>query len=133
MQSRHVSLVIPASPERVYEFAADAANLPRWAAGLASGRVTHDGDALLLDSPMGRVRVRFVPRNSLGVLDHTVTLPSGTDAINPMRVMAHPEGAELVFTVRQIELSDAEFERDCATVAADLERLRDLVLAEQIG
>lgn len=44
MQSRHVSVVIPTSPERVYEFAADAANLPRWAAGLASGRVTHDGE-----------------------------------------------------------------------------------------
>ncbi|SDE12548.1 Polyketide cyclase / dehydrase and lipid transport [Nocardioides lianchengensis] len=125
--SRHVSTVIRCAPAEVYAYAADPDHLPAWAAGLAQAEVTREGDTLLVDSPMGRVTVRFVPANDLGVLDHDVTLPSGTTVTNPVRVLAHPEGAEVVFTVRQIELSDDEFENDVRTVAADLGRLRSIL------
>lgn len=127
MRSRHVSLVVAASPATVYGIASDPDNLPRWAAGLASGAVARRGDALVVESPMGTVTVRFVPRNELGVLDHDVTLPSGAVVTNPMRVMSHPHGAEVVFTVRQLDLTDDELDRDVALVEADLEALRRLV------
>lgn len=123
MRSHHVSRVISASPDAVYEYASDIDNLPRWAAGLAQAEVVREGDSLFVESPMGRVEVRFVERNRFGVLDHDVTLPSGTVVTNPVRVLAHPEGAEVVFTVRQIELDDDAFARDVAMVTADLERL----------
>ncbi|WP_085511661.1 SRPBCC family protein [Plantibacter flavus] len=127
-----MSRVISASPDAVYEYASDIDNLPRWAAGLAQAEVVREGDTLFVESPMGRVEVRFVEHNRLGVLDHDVTLPSGTVVTNPVRVLAHPEGAELVFTVRQIELDDAAFARDVAMVEADLERL-DQQVAGQAG
>lgn len=127
MRSRHVSRVIAASPEAVYEFAAVPTNLPLWAAGLAEAEVEVQGEDLVVQSPMGEVRVRFVPRNDLGVLDHDVTLPSGVTVTNPFRILSHPEGAEAVVTVRQLDLTDEEFERDCRQVAEDLESLRDLV------
>lgn len=127
MRSRHVSRVIAASPQDVYEFAVVPTNLPMWAAGLAQAEVKVQGEDLVVQSPMGEVRVRFVPRNDLGVLDHDVTLPSGTVVTNPLRVLAHPEGAEVLFTVRQLDLTDEEFERDCALVAQDLESLRSLL------
>ncbi|SKC35828.1 SRPBCC family protein [Plantibacter cousiniae (nom. nud.)] len=132
MRSHHVSRVIGASPEAVYEYASDIDNLPRWAAGLAQAEVGREGDTLFVESPMGRVEVRFVERNRFGVLDHDVTLPSGTVVTNPVRVLAHPEGAEVVFTVRQIELEDDAFARDVAMVEADLERL-DQQVAGQAG
>lgn len=132
MRSRHVSRVISASPNAVYEYASDVDNLPRWAAGLAQAEVVREGDSLFVESPMGRVEVRFVERNRFGVLDHDVTLPSGTVVTNPVRVLAHPEGAEVVFTVRQIELDDEQFARDVELVAADLERL-DHQVAGQAG
>ena len=77
--------MIAASPPAVYEFAANPENLPRWAAGLAQTDVTRDGDDLVVDSPMGQVRVRFAPRNQLGVLDHDVVLPVGWWSPNPLR------------------------------------------------
>lgn len=127
MKSRHVSRVVSASPQSVYEFAANVDNLALWASGLARAEVTREGDILWVESPMGRVSVRFVASNEFGILDHDVTLPSGATVTNPMRVLAHPDGAEIVFTVRQLDLTDAEFDRDVRTVADDLDRLRGLV------
>ncbi|WP_202865027.1 SRPBCC family protein [Serinicoccus sediminis] len=127
MRSRHISRVIAADRDRVYDAVAEPDNLPLWAQGLATAEVSRDGDDLVVESPMGEVRVRFVPRNHLGVADHDVLLPSGTIVTNPLRVLAHPHGSEVVFTVRQVELTDEEFERDCRTVAEDLDRLAGLV------
>ena len=127
MRSRHVSVVINAEPGAVYDFAAEPDNLPRWAAGLATAEVVRRGDELLVESPMGTVTVRFVPRNDLGVVDHEVVLPTGDTVLNPLRVLAHPDGAEVVFTIRQLAMSDDEFDRDTRMVEADLARLKSLV------
>ena len=126
MRSRHVSQVIHQDPASVYAYAADPDNLPRWAAGLAQSEITREGDLLVADSPMGRVSIRFGPPNAYGILDHDVTLPAGETVHNPMRVVAHPEGCEVIFTVRQLDLTDKEFDRDIESVAADLRRLREL-------
>ncbi|MDL9937236.1 SRPBCC family protein [Gordonia sp. ABSL1-1] len=127
--SRHISVIVDGiSPTIVYDYAADPDNLPRWAAGLAAD-VRRDGDVLIADSPMGEVTVSFAPRNAFGILDHQVQLPDGTVVDNPLRVLAHPDGSEVLFTVRQRDLTADEFERDCTAVQADLDRLRDLLIA----
>lgn len=127
MRSEHVSVVIHRPPAEVSAFAGDPTHLPAWAAGLASGELRQEDGWLLADSPMGEVRVRFVAPNSLGMLDHEVVLPDGEVVHNPLRVVAHPDGAEVVFTVRQQGMTSAELERDVAAVRADLKRLRDLL------
>lgn len=129
MRSCHLSEVIQRSPAAVYAYASNPDNLPAWAAGLAMGEVTTEGPTLIVDSPMGRVSVRFAPTNDFGILDHDVTLPSGETVSNPVRVLPHPDGCEIVFTVRQRDLSDTEFDRDIEAVAADLVRLRRLLEA----
>jgi hypothetical protein len=117
-RSRHVSQWIAAGSDEVYAFAADPANLPRWAAGLA-------------DPKLAAVEVEFAPRNEFGVLDHVVALPSGERFYNPMRVIpAGPDepGCEVVFTLRRVSgVTDEEFAADAAAVAADLATLRSLV------
>lgn len=131
MRSRHLSVVIAAPPDVVYRYAANPGNLPRWAAGLAAG-VRKEGDLLITDSPMGEVTVRFEPPNRHGILDHDVTLPDGTVVNNPLRVLSHPEGAEVLFTVRQRDLTDAQFHDDCAAVQRDLESLRAAVIGREV-
>lgn len=128
MESRHLSVVIRRDPRDVAAVAGDPLQLPAWAAGLAQGELRIDGDAIVVASPMGHVRVRFAPPNALGVLDHEVTLPDGTTVLNPLRVLPHPHGAEVVFTLRHLDGVAADaFEADAAAVAADLERLRSLL------
>jgi len=126
--SRHLSIGIDRPVAEVYGFAADPANLPRWAAGLAGSTLERDGDQWFTQSPMGRVAIRFTPRNDLGVLDHDVTLPSGETVYNPVRVIADGARSEVVFTLRQRPgMTDRDFERDADAVAADLSALKSLI------
>lgn len=116
--SRHISVWIDATPEVVYAFASDPAQLARWAAGLA-------------DPALSDADVEFAPRNEFGVLDHVVRLPSGEAVYNPMRVIPLGQGesrCEVVFTLRRrAGVTDAEFEADAAAVTADLAALRGLL------
>ncbi len=111
----------------MYDVAVDPANLPRWAAGLASSVEQVDG-RWVAESPMGQVVVVFAPRNAFGVLDHEVTLPSGVTVLNPLRVIPDGDGCEVVFTLRaQPGVTADELDRDEAAVLADLARLRAVV------
>ncbi len=126
-ESRHISTVIGVEPAAVHAFADDPANLPRWAAGL-SGSVEYLDGRWRAESPMGTVTVTFAPANEWGVLDHDVELPTGEVTHNPLRVTAHPDGAEIVFSLRRADgVTDDEFERDAAMVTADLARLKQLL------
>jgi hypothetical protein len=128
IETRHLTVAVDAPADAVYAVASDPRTLPRWAAGLAGATVEPDGDHWATDSPMGRVRFRFVPDNDLGVLDHVVDLPDGTSVYNPLRVLPDGDGCEVVFTLRRPEGMGAEdYERDAAAVERDLTTLKRLV------
>lgn len=122
----HVSIDVPW--RTVYDFAHRPENMPRWAAGLASG-FTQDGDEWIADGgPLGNVRVRFVPPNIFGVIDHEVMMPNGTVFNNALRVVPNGDGAEVMFTVLRLpEMDDAAFETDAGAVHEDLRTLKTLV------
>src|SRR5258708_6937275 len=125
-ESRHICVRIDCSAQAAYEFASDPMHLPAWAQGLASA-VERVGDEWFVETPMGRVGFAFAPRNDLGVLDHDVSLPSGEVFYNPMRVLPDGDACEVVFTLRRQQgMTDEEFERDAAAVAADLATLKRL-------
>jgi hypothetical protein len=126
-ESRHVSTHIDRSAADVYAYASDPSNLPAWAPGLLKSVEQIDGQ-WIADSGMGRILLDWAPDNPYGVLDHHVTVPSGQTFYNPMRVIADGDGSEVVFSVRrQPEMTDEEFDRDCAAVQADLNALRDIL------
>ncbi|MBO3085969.1 SRPBCC family protein [Cellulomonas fengjieae] len=124
MGSRHLSVRIDRPVSEVYEFAADPANLHRWAPGLGT-TVAQDDDGWFIDTTDGRVRLTFAPRNEYGVLDHEVRPPSGEPVYVPLRVVADGDGCEVVFTLRRSPgMTDAELDRDAALVTRDLGLLK---------
>jgi hypothetical protein len=126
-ESRHLSESIDRAAEEVYDYACDPANMPEWAPGLGSSIEQVDG-RWFVDTPAGRVGVTFTPRNSYGVLDHDVTLPSGEVIHVPLRVIADGKGCEVVFTLRRLPgMSDQDVERDANAVTADLARLKRIL------
>lgn len=128
----HQSIYIARSPDAIYAYASNPANLPDWAAGLAGSEVTRDGDVWISEAPFGKVRIRFAPKNTFGIMDHTVELESGVVVYNPMRVVANGDGSEFIFTLfRQPGMSDEQFAADRQAVERDLKKLKELLEARQ--
>ncbi|HLU61767.1 MAG TPA: SRPBCC family protein [Gammaproteobacteria bacterium] len=125
---RHLSVSIACPPQRVYEYAADPANLAHWASGVGASIHQEDG-RWLVDVPDGtQAEIRFTPRNSHGILDHEVILADGSVVPVPMRVVANGKGAEIIFTLFRLPgMSEAEVERDLATIREDLGRLKRIL------
>jgi hypothetical protein len=129
--SRQLSTLINRPPEEVYEYAADPASLPEWAPGLGTSVEQIDGQ-WFVETSTGRAGFAFAPRNTYGVLDHEVTLPTGEVLYNPMRVTRNGSGSEVVFSLRRNPgTTDEEFDRDAGLVAADLARLKARVEASE--
>ncbi|MGV3592808.1 MAG: SRPBCC family protein [Gammaproteobacteria bacterium] len=125
---RHISIYIDRAPDQVYAFASNPANLPRWAAGLASTGLRPEGNFWVAEAPFGRVRITFAQPNAFGVMDHDVELPSGLVVHNPMRVVPNGNGSEFMFTLlRQPGMSDEEFEQDARAIDTDLRTLKRLL------
>lgn len=126
-ESRHISIYIERPAAEVYAYVVDPANLPNWAAGLSGSIEQRDG-RWLAESPMGEIEVSFVPENPYFVLDHDVKLSDGTTFNNPMRVIAHDTGCEVVFTLRrQSDRPEDEYEADATAIRRDLATLKQLL------
>jgi uncharacterized protein YndB with AHSA1/START domain len=127
MNSQTVSLFIAAPPTQVYAFASRPENLPRWVPSFFNSVERADGE-WVAQSPLGRVVFEFVHDNDLGVLDHTVTLPTGVRITNPMRVIPNGDGSEILFTLIQHEgMTDQQFQEDAELVMSDLHTLKRLL------
>ncbi|BES70546.1 polyketide cyclase [Marinobacter nanhaiticus D15-8W] len=125
---QHISISIARRPEDVYTFASNPANLPQWAAGLASSQLTQGPDGWVAEAPFGRVKIRFADRNNFGVMDHDVELASGVLVHNPMRVVPNGEGSEFLFTlIRQPDMTDEQFAEDRLAIETDLRTLKTLL------
>jgi len=111
-------------PGEVYGFISDPRNLPGWV-GSFYRSVRESGSGWVAETPLGAARVRFVAGNDFGVLDHYVTLPSGQEIFNPMRVVPNGDGSEVIFTLFRLPgMSDDGYAEDLASVERDLEKLK---------
>ncbi|QCI69369.1 SRPBCC family protein [Phreatobacter stygius] len=127
LETRIIHVSIARDWRAVYDFAAEPANMPRWAAGLGRN-FARAGEVWTADGPGGPVTIRFAPRNHFGVLDHVVTLRSGVDVAVPLRVVQNGGGAEVIFTLfRQPGMSPADLARDAEAVTRDLNSLKALM------
>ena len=103
-------MTIERAPGEVYAFASDPKNLRAWASGIDPA-----------------AKVRFVEKNSYGVLDHFVTV-EGREVYVPMRVFPNAEGAEVLLTVFRLPgVSEEKFGEDTQWVRRDLETLKELL------
>lgn len=124
MPARTVSVSIDRDPGAVYRYICDPRNLPEWAPVFAKA-VRKDQDGWVVETADGLVRIAFASDNTLGVVDHRVSNDSGLDVVNPMRIIANADGAEVLFTLfHPPGVVDDEFRRDLGLVEADLQTLR---------
>lgn len=124
MRSQTITITIAAPPALVYEYASNPINLTTWVPSFCHN-IRYVDNAWTVESPMGEVVFEFVGRNQYGVLDHIVTLASGVEIYNPMRVVPNGLDSEVLFTLFQHEgMSDEQFEEDAELIRSDLEMLK---------
>ena len=129
MQSKTVTVSVAAPPAAVYAFASNPENLPRWLAFCRS--VARHDNEWVMQTDEGPIALRFVAANPFGVLDHVVTLPSGLEIYNPMRVVANGDGSEVMFTLfHSANMSAAQFADDARLVENDLLTLKRILEAQ---
>jgi hypothetical protein len=127
----HTSILAP--PQEVIAFLSDMNNWKTWAPWVRSVRRSSTRD-WTLDTDAGQMKVHFVESNSLGVLDHEVTLASGVTVLNSMRVLTNGSGSELVMVLFQSpDASTEDFERDIQAVRDDLARIKKVAEAPKTG
>lgn len=125
--SRTLSLSIDAPFQSAYDYISDPANLPKWAPGFFLSVRFADGK-WLAETTLGPVGFRFAERNRYGVLDHFVTVDSGPETANPMRLLPNATGCELLFTLfREPEMTEDQFSEDAGTVLKDLRNLKAIL------
>jgi hypothetical protein len=127
LEVRNISVSIRRSPGDVYAFITNGENIARWARGLGT-KIRRVDDEWVAEGPIGSVRVRFAPRNDLGVADHDVALETGVTVHNPIRVVSNGTGATVIFTLlRRPDVTERKFSEDAETVARDLGSLKALL------
>ena len=125
--ARTLSLSIDAPFQKAYDYISDAANLPKWAPGFFLSMRFVDGK-WIAETTIGPIGFRFAERNPFGVLDHYVTVESGPETANPMRLLPNGTGCELLFTLfRAPEMSETQFSEDAETVLKDLRNLKSIL------
>jgi hypothetical protein len=125
--SKTLSLSIDAPLKKAYDYISDAANLPAWAPGFFLSVERVEGK-WVAKTTVGPVGIRFADRNPFGILDHYVTVESGPETANPMRLIPNGTGCELLFTLfRTPEMSEPQFAEDAATVLKDLTNLKAIL------
>lgn len=121
--SRTVSISIARQPADVYAYLAEPADFPRWSEFITA--MQPDGDEWIATTTASTCRIRFTPRNTLGVVDHIVTAAPDVEVFVPLRVVANGDGSEVLFTIfRQPTQDDPQFEADVAMVVTDLRNLK---------
>jgi carbon monoxide dehydrogenase subunit G len=118
----HISIL--AQPSSVVAFLSDMENWKTWAPWIHSVTRISERD-WKVESEGGQMKFHFAEPNSLGVLDHEVTIASGMRVFNSMRVVPNAAGSELVMVVFQSPgASTEQFDQDVQAVTDDLARLK---------
>jgi len=124
MKSKTLSVSIDVSPGKVYRFVSNPENLPTWDPSFAKS-VRCEYWKWLVETDDGFVIVRFMMKNTFCILDHVVTLPSGENIYNSMRVIPNGKGSEVLFTLfKKDSTSDDQFDQDAELVHMDLHSLK---------
>jgi hypothetical protein len=129
--ARTLSVSIDCPPDQVYGFVSNPENFPRWATTFCRS-IRRADSGWIVEMPQGQVNVRFVPRNTMGVMDHFVTPAPGVEIYVPMRIVSNGSGSEDIFTLfRMPGMTDEEFTADAGMVERDLATLKKVMEAKR--
>jgi hypothetical protein len=123
---KNINISINRPPADVYQFAANPENFPKWVKFVKS--ISRQGENWVAESDLGKLKIKFTPKNDFGIIDHDVTLANGETVTNHMRVIRNNKGSEFIFTLFRLPgRTDQEYEADAKAVSTDLQQLKTIL------
>lgn len=121
------TITIDADWRAVFQFVAQPRNLPHWARAFCQA-IRPDGDAWLVRSPQGEVRVRYHTDPAVGIIDFHLSPAPGVETVAASRVLPNGSGSEYVFTQFQTPpMPDDLFTRQVHALQEELVILKALL------
>jgi uncharacterized protein YndB with AHSA1/START domain len=132
MRADTQTITIDASLDQVFRFVSNPQSLPHWARAFCQA-IRPDGDAWLVSSPQGEVRVRYRTDEALGVIDFRLSPAPGVEALAASRVVPNGDGAEYLFTQFQTPgMPDDVFTRQVHALREELVILKALLEGRRV-
>lgn len=90
------SIGINAHPDKVFQFIAEPANVPKWALGFSQV----DGKTAFMETPAGKMKVGMTMQSNpeLGTVDTTMTMPDNSIGMAYSRVLPNDGGETSIFS-----------------------------------
>jgi uncharacterized protein YndB with AHSA1/START domain len=131
MRSDTQNVTIAATPEQVFAFVADGANLPRWAIGFAKSVRNAPSGWIVGTAQGGEVPTTIAADSATGTIDFRMKPAPGMTATAYTRVLPNAGGAEFVFTqFQQPGVPDEVFGKLVASVSHEMAALKALMEVE---
>ena len=124
MRSETVTTVLPAPPERVFDYMSDVENLPRWATEFAR-ELRRDGDRSIVRNNLGELVFEIRADERTGVIDMLAGPSEDELAVFPTRVIGLPDGSSAYsFTMFQGPgMPDELFDSQHASLRREFENI----------
>ncbi len=131
MKSDTQTLVVDASPKRLFEFLAEPENLPKWAVKFCHTIRPKDNEWWCVQGCMGEIPLRYVVDRDSGVIDYHVFTPAGESVI-PTRVVPAGAGSAYIFTQFQApDMPEEAFRGQVESLKEELKILKRLMESGQ--
>jgi len=131
MRSDTQNVTIAATPEQVFAFVADGANLPRWAIGFAKSVRKSPSGWIVGTAQGGEVPTTIAADSATGTVDFRMEPATGMTATAYARVLPNAGRAEFIFTqFQQPGVPDEVFSKLVASVGHEMAALKALLEVE---
>jgi hypothetical protein len=124
VRSETVTTVLPAPPERVFDYMSDVRNLPRWATEFAR-ELRREGDRWIVRNNLGELVFEIRADERTGVIDMLAGPTPDELAVFPTRVVGLPGGGTAYsFTMFQAPgMPDELFDSQYASLRREFENI----------
>ena len=127
-RSQTIATPIARPVREVYDFLAEPANFPKWAAVVGPSFTQIGRNDWVGEMAAGERVVRFSERNRYGILDHALFKQGEEPIVTPMRVSANGEGCLLTYTFFQRPgMSEEQFASTIEWITTDFLALKTLL------
>jgi len=127
MRAATRSITIKTSPDKVFEFVSNPANLPFWSRSFCLS-VSQQQGKWIVETPEGPLPIRIAVHRQLRIADQFFSPAPGVEFMIPTRVIPNGSVSEFILTLFQPEdLSEEQYHDEVSMIEQELIYLKNIL------